>query len=445
MKILERQNDNIFRFFGLVTLQVPSGDWTLEPQELNEQLICVWLNNPTSQKVIGSIQVCLANNDPTEPDINSLEPQEVEALDQAMEKAIRKQMTLIRYMGSKLNKKDGTKTLVTAYITDEDGDETQFIAIRTSVGDQKLVMLGTFLVDHAQQLAQPVFNALQGAILESSAELAYPKPEASSAISSKNVEECDDPVLHDQLNQLESWYKQSAYDLGKLPSALFGTNIERKQFKLILENADIDRTDKFDFIRYVLKKEACEYYQYGSLCGVLDEDTGSVREELALVAGSREQALTSNWRIDRVTTVNPNLIFTSRNLVTQPSEALTTSFLSDLGSFEPETEKKFEALWLRLSPNVERSVLKDQVSTGELFAKPLTYSDYWTLDTQETNVTDGSMVDPTQRTSTPGNTNQGENTRWGPQSDHNKSGPIMRTFWVAMLLILVAFVFTQIK
>jgi len=445
MKILERYDNNIFRFFGLVTLEVPSGDWSLEPQELSDRIVCVWLNNPTSHKVIGSVQVCLANSDPTEPDINSLEPQGVEALDNAMEKSIREQMTLIRYMGSKLNQKDGTKALVTAYITDEDGDETQFIAIRTSVGDQKLVMLGTFLVDHSEQLAQPVFNALQDAIFQNSGEVTNPESTTSTTISNNDAEDFEDPVLRNQLNQLESWYKQSAYDDGKLPSALFGTTTERKQFKLILENADIDRADKFDFIRYVLKKEASEYYQYGSLCGVLDESTGSVREELALVVGSRERALTSNWRVDRVTTVNPNLTLTSRYSVSHPGEFLTTSLLSNSSSFDPETEKRFEALWRRLSPNVERSVLKGQVSTDELFAKPLTHSDYWTLDTQKTNVPEGSMVDQTQTTSTQGNTNQGEDTRWGPQSNHNKSGPVMKTFWVAMLLILVAIVFTQIN
>jgi len=436
MSSIERLQDDKFRFFKLITINVPKGSWSLQLQELSEFASAIWLVEENGNQILGSIQIYLANSDPTEPDISQLTDKDIPALDAEMESAITVQMPVLKYMGSKLNESANSKVLITPYTVDDDGAETQYLAVRTTVADQRIVMIGTFLVDRSDTLAAPMFSALQEASLRDERESVADAPQRTDSIDNGTSQTFEDPFLREQLDQLEAWYKNSAYRHGALPCLLTGTDTERKQFTVNLEGADISREDKFDFIRYVLSQEAVEYYQYGSLCMVLDELSGATREELALVVGSKEQAITSHWWVDRISRINPTLTFASGQLVPSPNDFLTTSFLSNGDAITSDKARDFGKLWESLQVSVERKVFKSRVSDQDLFHKPLSHSKYWSLDGVSLEEAAKTQIN----THDLRNSSDQVGSRWSASAPQ-KTSSIATVFWsLSAVLILTAII-----
>ena len=119
---------------------------------------------------VASITVVDATNDPTEPDISTLEEGGVPSLDSFLHESIKTQlmadgMELIKWMSSNLNHSGNLKVLVTAYIANDQGKQRQFIALRTKAKDRKIVAIGVFDVEKKEVLAVPIFNIMQNMVV----------------------------------------------------------------------------------------------------------------------------------------------------------------------------------------------------------------------------------------------------------------------------------------
>ena len=84
-----------------------------------------------------------------------------------------------RWMSSHLNERSSGKYFVTAYIANDQGKERQYIDVRTRIGQRNVVIAGSFDVSRADELARPIFLALNDA---------RPLPDKSNkAVSDNNL------------------------------------------------------------------------------------------------------------------------------------------------------------------------------------------------------------------------------------------------------------------
>jgi hypothetical protein len=105
------------------------------------------------------------SQDPDEPDISTFEDAGIRELDRFLESEIRSLMArdgreMIRWMSTHLNHRSFGKALVTAYIARDQGRERQYIDVRLRVRDRNVVVGGCFDVSRAEDIAKPIFFAL---------------------------------------------------------------------------------------------------------------------------------------------------------------------------------------------------------------------------------------------------------------------------------------------
>jgi hypothetical protein len=104
--------------------------------------------------------------DSTEPDISELQDADLQALDCRLRDGIAQQlaadgMQVVRWMSSHLNEVASLKGLVTAYIVKDQGKERQYVTLRTTVKNRKLVVIGVFDIERSADLAAPIFNIMR--------------------------------------------------------------------------------------------------------------------------------------------------------------------------------------------------------------------------------------------------------------------------------------------
>lgn len=116
--------------------------------------------NPPTQSV-ASLTIVDVTNDASEPDISQVQQADVEEIDSRLRAAVAVQFDLVRWMSSKLNQSATFKALVTPYITNDAGTEWQYIALRLSTKDRKVVVIGMFDVAKSGVLAGAVYQAIQ--------------------------------------------------------------------------------------------------------------------------------------------------------------------------------------------------------------------------------------------------------------------------------------------
>lgn len=119
---------------------------------------------------VASISIADVTNDPTEPDVSELEQTDVPALDDFLQRELRRLLTadgreIIRWMSSQLNQSDGIKGLVTVYITKEQGKERQTNALRTKVKGRKIAIIGVFDTAKKDVLAPLITSILRNMVV----------------------------------------------------------------------------------------------------------------------------------------------------------------------------------------------------------------------------------------------------------------------------------------
>jgi hypothetical protein len=167
---LEDPDRGAFNVLGLVRLSLPSLLWWHEEDiddEAAQGVIFRGYRSSGDQEV-GYLLAVDVSKDPTEPDIDGLTQADVARVDGGLQRDITEafgpEMPMVEWMSSHLNERAGFKGLVTAYIARDPlvGDR-QFIALRTGVLGRKVVLQCCFNVADAQEVATPLFRALEKA------------------------------------------------------------------------------------------------------------------------------------------------------------------------------------------------------------------------------------------------------------------------------------------
>lgn len=119
---------------------------------------------------VASITVVDATNDPTEPDVSTLVPADIQSIDDFLRESTQSQlpaqgMKLISWMPSQLNQSDNFKGLITAYIVEDQGKERQFFALRFKAKGRKVVAIGVFDIAKKEVLAVPIFNVIRNMVV----------------------------------------------------------------------------------------------------------------------------------------------------------------------------------------------------------------------------------------------------------------------------------------
>jgi hypothetical protein len=117
-------------------------------------------DNPPSLSV-ASIAVVDVSEDITEPDISLMKQEDVDRVDNQIRSAVESGMNLTKWMSSHLNETENQKGLVTAYVTADQGKEWQYIALRLSANNRKIVVIGSFDISKSDELASPIFNTMK--------------------------------------------------------------------------------------------------------------------------------------------------------------------------------------------------------------------------------------------------------------------------------------------
>ena len=151
-----------FEVLGLVSIALP-GPWWWQTEDTNDPgavgtiFRCYEQSNEMD---LGYLLVADVSQDLTEPDIPDL--------DRFLESEIRSLMAMdgremIRWMSSQLNRRSYGKALITAYIARDQGRDRQYIDARVRVRQRNVVIASCFDVNRADQLAKPIFYALNDA------------------------------------------------------------------------------------------------------------------------------------------------------------------------------------------------------------------------------------------------------------------------------------------
>jgi hypothetical protein len=163
-------DESRFEVLGLVGIALP-GPWWWHTEDMNDPgavgaiFRCYEQGN---ENELGYLLVADVSLDPSEPDIGKYEDSRVPELDRFLESEIRSLMAhdgreMIRWMSSHLNRRSCGKALITAYIARDQGRDRQYIDVRFRTRQRNVVVAGCFDVDRADQLATPIFYALNDA------------------------------------------------------------------------------------------------------------------------------------------------------------------------------------------------------------------------------------------------------------------------------------------
>jgi hypothetical protein len=164
-------DESRFEVLGLVSIALPGPWWWLTEDMNNPGAVgaifrCYEKGN---ENELGYLLVADLSQDKTEPDISTYEDSGIAELDRFLESEIRGLMALdgrkmIRWMSSDLNRRSFGKALVTAYVARDQGRDRQYIDVRIRVHQRNVVVAGCFDVNRADELAKPIFYALNDAV-----------------------------------------------------------------------------------------------------------------------------------------------------------------------------------------------------------------------------------------------------------------------------------------
>jgi hypothetical protein len=154
-----------------VSIALP-GPWWWQTEDMNDPgakgaiFRCFEQGN---EQEIGYLLVADVSQDSDEPDISMYEDSRIPELDRFLESEIRSLMAhdgreMIRWMSSHLNRRAFGKAIVTAYIARDQGRDREYIDSRIRARQRNVIIAGCFNLNRADQLAKPIFYALNDAM-----------------------------------------------------------------------------------------------------------------------------------------------------------------------------------------------------------------------------------------------------------------------------------------
>ncbi len=164
-------NGNRMEVLGLLSIQLPGSWWwrgeDIENDEAKGIIFRAYEGKLEEEELdVAYILVVDVTGDPEELNISSLDEDSAKDYDLHLHKGIKQGlpgegMELIKWTSSQLNETEDLKILVTAYIVNDQGKERQNIAFRMRVRESNLVIMGCFDIALKDQLAAPIFDAMQ--------------------------------------------------------------------------------------------------------------------------------------------------------------------------------------------------------------------------------------------------------------------------------------------
>jgi hypothetical protein len=130
----------------------------IEEDSVRGSIFYAYEEQPTLS--VASITVADVSSDTAEPDISGIKPEYVDVVDALLKSEISRQFNVTRWMSSQLNVFNSLKVLVTAYITTDKEKQWQYIALRLSNNNQKFVIIGSFDIAKADELAELIWKSL---------------------------------------------------------------------------------------------------------------------------------------------------------------------------------------------------------------------------------------------------------------------------------------------
>jgi len=109
---------------------------------------------------VASITLVDVSGDPTEPNISRFNNDDAARFDAQLKARIERQTTLVQWNASTLNEASGIKAMVTPYVALANGEEWQYIAIRTHQHNNAYVLLGAYAMNKSDTLGPQVLKAL---------------------------------------------------------------------------------------------------------------------------------------------------------------------------------------------------------------------------------------------------------------------------------------------
>ena len=163
-------NGNRMEVLGLVSIQLPGPWWwngeDIEDVKAKGAIFRAYAEGQEEGMDIAHLLVADVTGDSEELNISSLDEDSAKVYDLHLHEEIKQSlpdegMQLIKWMSSQLNETEDLKILVTAYIVNDQGKERQNIAFRMRVRESNLVIMGCFDIVMKEQLAAPIFDAMQ--------------------------------------------------------------------------------------------------------------------------------------------------------------------------------------------------------------------------------------------------------------------------------------------
>jgi hypothetical protein len=160
----------LFNVLDLAYLRL-TGPWWWESEDIDEEgcigsIFRTWGDGEATGLDKAYIIVADVTDDLSEPDISEISIQDVERVDHELHTDIARGLEesgskLIKWIPSKLNESTNYKALVTPYITLDQGKERQFIVLRISAQERKLVVMGCFDVKEHETFAGPILAIMK--------------------------------------------------------------------------------------------------------------------------------------------------------------------------------------------------------------------------------------------------------------------------------------------
>src|SRR5215470_808384 len=172
-----RTGDGRFEILGLISLVLP-GTWWWHTEDFNDPggakgaiFRCYendYLAEDGNLQELAYLLVADVSDDPSEPDITRFEQKDVDQFDRFLEQESRRVMAregrlMIRWMSSHLSVTSRGPGLMTAFVGRDQGRDRQYMDARIRVGDRNVMIGGCFDIRRKDDLAAPIFWAVQEA------------------------------------------------------------------------------------------------------------------------------------------------------------------------------------------------------------------------------------------------------------------------------------------
>lgn len=140
MTNLDKKNDEFFTVLDVVEVALPSElRWSasdIENSLHKGAIFRAFLSENEEDVSNGYVLFCDVSEDPEEPDIKNLAPDNLSIVEGSLREALSKQFNVLNTGETKLLKnQEDLNVLMSTYIVDDDGKELALVSLRTSISD----------------------------------------------------------------------------------------------------------------------------------------------------------------------------------------------------------------------------------------------------------------------------------------------------------------------